>query len=148
MRQIHIFFKISNARQCLFPHFVRFVNWILNVKLFLFWFSRWYNTGVISGSQMGSQLLQNTKIIKQTVVLLWKIWRKYGSVSYLFSCTKQRYSNFDSIEEILSALHHRTYFLLLNILILYFEFISVINFSSIHILICEALNSEINTSKS
>ena len=31
------------------------------------------NTGVISGSQMGSQLLQNTEIIKQTDVLLWKI---------------------------------------------------------------------------
>ena len=64
----------------------RFVNWTLNMKLFLFWFSRWCNRGVISGSQMDSQLLQNTKIIKQTDVLLWKIWRKYGSVSYLFSC--------------------------------------------------------------
>ena len=32
-----------------------------------------YNTGVISGSQMGLQLLQNTGIIKQTDVLLWKI---------------------------------------------------------------------------
>ena len=41
----------------------------------------------LSGSQMGSQLLQNTEIIKQTDVLLWKIWRKYRSVSYLFSCT-------------------------------------------------------------
>ena len=40
----------------------------------------------ISGSQMGSKLLQNTEIIKQTDVLLWKIWRKYRSVSYLFSC--------------------------------------------------------------
>ena len=36
---------------------------------------------------MGSQLLQNAQIIKQTDVLLWKIWQKYGSVSYLFSCT-------------------------------------------------------------
>ena len=34
---------------------------------------------------MGSQLLQNTEIIKQTDVLLWKIKRIYGSVSYLFS---------------------------------------------------------------
>ena len=34
----------------------------------------------------GSQLLQNTWIIKQTVVLLWKNWRKYGSVSYSFRC--------------------------------------------------------------
>ena len=44
------------------------------------------NTGVISGSHMGSQLLQNTEIIKQTDVLIWKIWRKYRSVLYLFSC--------------------------------------------------------------
>ena len=96
MRQIHIFFKISNARQCLFPLFVRFVNWTPKVKLFLLWFSRWYNTGVISGSQMGSQLLQNMKIIKQIDVLLWKIWRKYGSVSYLFGylfgCTNATHS--------------------------------------------------------
>ena len=42
----------------------------------------------ISGSQMGSQLLQNTEIFKQTDVLLWKMWGKYGSVSYLFSCTQ------------------------------------------------------------
>ena len=34
----------------------------------------------------GSQLLQNTWIIKRTVVLLWKNWRKYGAVLYLFSC--------------------------------------------------------------
>ena len=45
--EIHIFFKISTARQCLFLTFVRFMNWTLIVKLFLFWFSRWYNTGVI-----------------------------------------------------------------------------------------------------
>ena len=35
---------------------------------------------------MGSQLLQNTQIIKQTGVVLWKIWRKYVSVSYSFGC--------------------------------------------------------------
>ena len=35
----------------------------------------------------GSQLLQNTWIIKQTVVLLWKLWKKYQSISYSFSCT-------------------------------------------------------------
>ena len=46
------------------------------------------NFWTISGSHnMGSQILQNTEIIKQTDVLLWKIWRIYGSVSYLFSCT-------------------------------------------------------------
>ena len=36
----------------------------------------------------GSQLLQNTWIIKQTVVLVGKFWRKYQSVSYLFSSTQ------------------------------------------------------------
>ena len=42
--------------------------WELNTEceIVLFWFSIWYNTGVISGSQMSSQLLQNTEIIKQT----------------------------------------------------------------------------------
>ena len=49
-------------------------------------FSRWCNTGVISVSQMGWQLLQNIEIIKQTDVSLWKILWKYGSVSYSFSC--------------------------------------------------------------
>ena len=44
----------------------------------------------ISGTHnMGSQLLQNTDVIKQTEALLWKIWRIYGSVSYLFSCNEQ-----------------------------------------------------------
>ena len=38
---------------------------------------------------MGSQLLQNTEIIKQTDILLWKIGRKYGAVSYFLSCTIQ-----------------------------------------------------------
>ena len=33
-----------------------------------------------------SQTLQKVWIIKQTVVLLWRFLRKYGSVSYLFSC--------------------------------------------------------------
>ena len=34
-RQIHFFFKISNARRSSFPCFVRFVNWTLNLKLCL-----------------------------------------------------------------------------------------------------------------
>ena len=34
-----------------------------------------------------SQTLQNAWIMKQTVLLLRKFWRKYGSVPYLFSCT-------------------------------------------------------------
>ena len=39
---------------------------------------------------MGSQLSQNMEIIKLTDVLLWKIWRIYGSVSYLFSCINMK----------------------------------------------------------
>ena len=38
---------------------------------------------------MGSQLLQNMEMIKQTDVSRWKIWRIYGSVSYLFSCNQE-----------------------------------------------------------
>ena len=83
-----IFFKISDSQQCLFLSFVRYLNWTWNC--FLFWFSKWYNAGVISGSQMSLQLLQNTEIIKQTEILLWKIWRKYGSVLYLFSCKESQ----------------------------------------------------------
>ena len=47
----------------------------LNTKyefFFYYYFYRqgdMYNTGVISGSQMGSQLLQNTEIIKQRITL-------------------------------------------------------------------------------
>ena len=37
-RQVHIFFKISNAQQCIyFGLIVRFVNWTLTVKVFLRW---------------------------------------------------------------------------------------------------------------
>ena len=98
MRQVHIFFKISNARQCLFPCFVRVVNpCCVNLKLFKNFAADVSGVSLkvsckifrrISGSQIGSQLLQNTEIIKQTDVLLWNIWRIYGSVSYLFSCIK------------------------------------------------------------
>ena len=35
---------------------------------------------------MGSQLLQNTEIIKQTDILLWKIRGKYESFLYLAAC--------------------------------------------------------------
>ena len=77
MRLINIFFKISNSRQFWFTRFVRFAIIKLCCK---------------SANQKktisGSQLLQNTRIIKQTVVLLWINWRKYGAVSYLFSCRK------------------------------------------------------------
>ena len=34
---------------------------------------------------MGSQLLQNTEI---NIVVHWKFWRKYGTVSHIFSCSK------------------------------------------------------------
>ena len=83
----NIFLKVYNARKCWFTHFVRFVN----VKLFLFWIKYWVrHWGVqfwlLFRAISGSQLLQSTWIIKQTIILLWKICRKYGFVSYSFSC--------------------------------------------------------------
>ena len=51
----------------------------------------------ISGSQMGSQHLQNAQVIEQTDVLLCKIWRNFGSVSYWFSCTSTNDNNTDCI---------------------------------------------------
>ena len=51
-----------------------------------------------------SQTLQNAWIIKQTVVLLWKFWRKYWSVSYLFGCMKSIFKFFmKSLFEILRS---------------------------------------------
>ena len=46
------------------------------------------STGRTGRTISGSQLLQNTWIIKQTVIFLWKYWRKYGSVWYSFSCNQ------------------------------------------------------------
>ena len=50
------------------------------------------STGRTGRTLSGSQLIQNTWIIKQTLVFLWKYWRKYGPVRYSFSCTP-RFSN-------------------------------------------------------
>ena len=55
---------------------------------------------------MGLQLLQNAKIIKQTDILIWKIWRKYGSVSYLFSCTSSCPPSPSRFSHLSTALHH------------------------------------------
>ena len=41
-------------------------------------------TKTISRSVFISQILQNAKI---NIFVHWKFWRKYGSVSHLFSCT-------------------------------------------------------------
>ena len=77
MRQIHIFFKIPNATVCLIIHVfcksceLEIVQAVLQIK---------------TKSISLSQTLQNTWIIKQIVVLFWKFWRKYESVSYLFCC--------------------------------------------------------------
>ena len=50
---------------------------------------RTWNCSVSSANQTvsRSQILQNAWIIKKTVKLLCKFWRKYQSVSYSFSCT-------------------------------------------------------------
>ena len=85
MRQFYIFFKISNAQQCWFARFVRSVT----IKLF---FVLICSTGRTGRTISGSLLLQNTRIFRQTCVLLWKYWRKYGSVLYLFSCKKTKMS--------------------------------------------------------
>ena len=95
-KQIDIFFKIPNSRQCWFTHLVRFVA----VKLFLFWIKYWvrhqFSALVLSRTILitfraisGSQLLQSMWISKHIVVLLSKICRKYGSVSHSFSCKKK-----------------------------------------------------------
>ena len=46
----------------------------------------WDRSIIFQNFQSGSQLLQNTWIIRKTFVLLWKNLREFGSVSYLFSC--------------------------------------------------------------
>ena len=81
--QIQIFFKISKAiRQFvwLFTHFVRFTN----KKLFLFWFAELPEQFQVHNSY---------KTRESTVLLLWKFWRKYGSVSCLFTCMIVEWQN-------------------------------------------------------
>ena len=47
------------------------------------WESAKIKTKTISCSVFSSQILQNPEI---NIVLHWNFWRKYGSVSHLFSC--------------------------------------------------------------
>ena len=58
-----------------FMRFERFVKINVNMKLFLFWFWLlfWY-----------LQLLQNTLIIKQTVALLWKTYKKCFCLIFIY----------------------------------------------------------------
>ena len=75
MRQIDIFLRISDAQQCWFTCFVRHVN----LKLFC-------RSANQNKNNFRFPTLKNTQIIKQTDLLFWKNWRKYGAVSYLFNC--------------------------------------------------------------
>ena len=50
------------------------------------WESTEIKTKAISGSVFRSQILQN---MEMNIVMHWQFWRKYGSVSNLFSCTGQ-----------------------------------------------------------
>ena len=47
------------------------------------WESTEIKTKSISRSVFNSQILQN---VEMNIVVHWKFWRKYGSVSHLFSC--------------------------------------------------------------
>ena len=47
------------------------------------WESTKIKTKTISRSVFSSQILQNAEM---NIVVYWKFWRKYGSVSHLFSC--------------------------------------------------------------
>ena len=44
----------------------------------------------ISRSAFSSQILQNAEM---NIIVHWKLWRKYGSVSSLFSCNKLQSNN-------------------------------------------------------
>ena len=87
MRQIQIFLRFSKViRQFvwLFPCFVRVANPFVDLKLRLSYITLRIKTKTISHSVFSSQILQNTEI---NIGVHWKFWRKYGSVSHLFSCT-------------------------------------------------------------
>ena len=51
------------------------------------------------GSFSGSQLLQNMKIMQQTLVLLWKKGKKYVSVSYSFRCISKSESSNEKLRK-------------------------------------------------
>ena len=58
-------------------------------------------TKTISHSVFSSQILQNAEI---NIVVHWKFWRKYGSVSHLFSCNCISFWNFTTHMTLVSML--------------------------------------------
>ena len=60
---------------------------------------------------MGSQLLQSTEI---NIVLHWKFWRKYGSVSHLFSCNRGSYTQIFYCSSIVTNISTKNVFQLLQ----------------------------------
>ena len=85
-RQIHIFFRFSKViRQFvwLFLCFVRVANPFVNLKLHLCYITLRIKTKTILGSVFSSQILQHAEI---NIVVHWKSWKKYESVSHLLCC--------------------------------------------------------------
>ena len=81
-----IFFQIFQSNRQLvwiFPCFVRVENPFFNLKLHLHYITLRIKTKTISSSVFSSQILQNEEI---NIVVHWNFFRKYGSVSHLFSC--------------------------------------------------------------
>ena len=80
MRQIDIFLKNSNGQQCWFTCFVRIVN------LKLFCKSANQNKNNFRFTTLTKHVNNQTNCCNAL-----KNWRKYGAVSYLFSCKKTFY---------------------------------------------------------
>ena len=87
MRQFHILFRFSKLIRhfvWLFPCFVRVANPFVNLKLHLCFITLRIKTKTISCTVFSSQIVQNAEV---NIVVHWKFWRNYGSVSHSFSCT-------------------------------------------------------------
>ena len=95
MRQLNIFFREAKTWQaivcllfCFCPFLPEFICFepkiVLNIK----------NKTIFGIKQLNSEIEEqeeNTKVNKQLVVMFWLHWRKYGSVSYSFSCKTSDY---------------------------------------------------------
>ena len=66
-----------------FTHYYLFLP-IANLKLFCFDFQN--NFRFATGKNRYIRTGKNTEVNKQSHVIFWRNWRKYGSVSYPFSC--------------------------------------------------------------
>ena len=73
------------------------------------WESTEIKTKTISRSVFSSQILQNAEM---NIIVHWKFWRKYGSVSHLFSCNKTwiQFKNALYIQPVTSLMSFITFF--------------------------------------